>query len=120
MADNIISINKYLYFDKDCGRFCLTSEAAEIIYRQKEIICSYSGANEWINHFVLEMMNFYTGSSPFNYALGTINHHTAFPRIFEKDKDVLCEWVEKSLTKEWGIHMYKMIENIIDDVPVCE
>ena len=66
---NIIEINKYMYFDKNCGVFCLTSEASEIIYRQKEIICSYSGADEWINFFTLEMMNLYTGSSPYNHAL---------------------------------------------------
>ena len=78
---NIIEINKYMYFDKNCGVFCLTSEASEIIYRQKEIICSYSGADEWINFFTLEMMNLYTGSSPYNHAIGTCDHHEAFPRI---------------------------------------
>ena len=120
MEENIIGINKYMYFDKSCGRFCLTSEASEIIYRQKEIICSYSGADEWVNSFTLEMINLYTGSSPYNYALGTCDHHEAFPRIFKENPEGLCGWVEKSLTKEWGIHMYKMIENIIDDVPACE
>ena len=109
-----------MHFNKVYGVFQLTSEGSEVVYRQKNIICSYSGADEWINFFTLEMINFYTGSSPYNYALGTCDHHTAFPRIFEKDKDSLCEWVEESLTKEWGIHMYKMIENIIDDVPDCE
>lgn len=57
---NIIEINKYMYFDKNCGVFCLTSEASEIIYRQKKIICSYSGADEWINFFTLEMMHLKT------------------------------------------------------------
>lgn len=120
MGNDFIGINKYLYFDKNSGRFCLTSEASEIIYRQKNIICSYSGADEWINSFVLEMMNFYTGSSPYNYSLRTCDHHEAFPRFFRENKKELCEWVEKSLNKEWGIHMYQMIENIIDDVPVCK
>lgn len=120
MDKNIIEINKYMYFDKDNGVFCLKEEASEIIYRQKNLICSYSGADEWINHFTLELMNFYTGSSPYNYALGTCDHHKAFPRIFEKDKESLCEWVQESLTKEWGKHMYKMIENIIDDAPTCD
>lgn len=119
MENNTININKYMYFDKDEGWYYLTSEASEIIYRKKGIICSYSGANEWLNHFTLEMMNLYTGSSPYNYALGTCDHHEAFPRIFKENPQGLCEWVEKSLTKEWGKHMYKMIENIIDDIPVC-
>lgn len=120
MEENIISINKYIYFDKNSCVFCLTSEASEIIYRQKQIICSYSGADEWINFFTLEMINLYTGSSPYNHALGICDHHEAFPRIFKDDPIRLCKWVEESLTKEWGKHMYKMIENIIDDIPVCE
>ena len=117
---NIIEINKYMYFDKDFGVFRLTSEASEIIYRQQEIICSYSGADEWINFVTLEMINLYTGSSPYNYALGTCDHHEAFPRVFKENPEGLYEWVEKSLNKEWGKHMYKMIENIIDDIPTCE
>lgn len=117
---NIIEINKYMYFDKNCGVFCLTSEASEIIYRQKKIICSYSGADEWINFFTLEMMNLYTDSSPYNYVIKACDHHEAFPRIFKENKKGLCDWVEKSLTEEWGKRMYKMIENIIDDLPVYE
>ena len=117
MEGNTIKINKYICFDKDNGVFKLTDEAAEIIYRKKEIICSYSGADEWVNFFTLEMMNLYTGSSPYNYALGTCNHHEAFPRMFKENPAGVCDWVEKSLSKEWGQHMYKMIKNIIDDLP---
>lgn len=120
MNKDIIEINKYMYFDKTTGRFCLTDEGSEIIYRTKHLICSYSGADEWINTFTLEMINFYTGSSPYNYALNSCNHHEAFPRIFKENPTGLCEWVEKSLTEEWGSHMYKMIETIINDVPICE
>ena len=117
MEENIISINKYVYFSKEYGCFLLTQDASNIIYRQKEIICSYSGADEWINFFVLEMMNFYSGSSPYNHALGTCDFHEAIPRIFKENPDGVCEWLEKNLKKEWAKHMFKMIENIIDDVP---
>ena len=115
-----ITINKYMYFDKINGVFRLTSEASNIIYRQKEIICSYAGADEWINFFTLEMTNLYTGASPYNYALDTCDHHEAFPRLFKQNKDFLFKWVENSITTEWGTRMYKMIENIIDDLPICE
>lgn len=115
---NIIEINKYMYFDENCGLFRLTSEASEIIYRQKEVIRSYSGADEWINFFTLEMMNLYTGASPYNYTIDSCDHHEAFPRIFKETKDGLCAWVEKSLTETWGQRMYKMIESIIDDLSV--
>lgn len=120
MGKDIIEINNYMYFDKQTGSFCLTSEASEIIYRKKNIICSYSGADEWVNAFTLEMMNLYTGSSPYNYALNTCDHHEALPRLFKEDREKVCEWVEASLTTEWGKHMYQMIANIIDDVPECE
>ncbi len=118
--ENIIEINKYIYFDKSDGRFHLTSEASEIIYRQKHIICSYSGADEWINSFTLEMMNVYTGSSPYNYSLETCDHREAMPQLFKENKEKVCGWVEKSKETEWGKHMYRMIMNIIDDIPVCE
>lgn len=81
------------------------------------MIGSYSGASEWINYFTLEMMNFYTGLSPYNFALGSYDHHEKFPIIFKENKEGLCEWVKRSLDEEWGKHMYKMIENIIDDAP---
>lgn len=120
MNNNIIEINKYMYFDKTTGKFRLTSEGSDTIYHKKNLICSYSGADDWIHSFTLEMMNFYTGSSPYNYTLNSCNHHEAFPRIFKENPEDTCEWVEESLTKDWGIHMYKMIEVIIDDVPICE
>jgi len=53
MEEKQININKHMYFSVEYGRFYLTSEASEIIYRQKELICSYSGVNEWIHHFYL-------------------------------------------------------------------
>lgn len=34
MEENIIEINKYMYFDKNLGKFYLTSEAEEIIYKK--------------------------------------------------------------------------------------
>lgn len=98
----------------------MTSEALEILYKQKSIICSYSGANEWLHDFTLELMNLYTGSSPYNHSLCDCNHHYNFPAAFEKNPESVCVWVRETLDKEWAKHMYKMIENIIDDVPDCE
>lgn len=117
---DVIEINKYMYFNKKIGRFALTREATEIIYRQKEIICSYSGADEWVNFFTLEMMNLYTGLSPYNHTLGNCDYHKDFPQVFKEDKEKLFGWVEASLTKEWGKKMYAMIENIIDDLPFID
>ena len=117
MEENKIPINKYMFFDTDTGRFHLTSEAQEIIYRRKGIICSYSGSDEWLHHFTCEMIDFYTGASKYNYALGAIVHEKELPEFHKRNKDGLIEWVKHSLNKEWGKHMYEMIKDIIDDVP---
>lgn len=119
-VEDKISINKYLYFDKSFGRFALTGEAFKIIYNQKQIICSYSGADEWCNHFVCELIDLYSGSSVYNYALGTIKHETEIPEIFKQHKDAVFRWVEKSMKEEWGIKAFSMFEKIIDDLPVSE
>lgn len=120
MNENIIAINKYLYFDKDSSRFCLTNEASHIIYREKNIICSYSGANEWCNHFVCELIDLYTGASKFNYALGTTEHEKAIPKL-KKDGVDVDRWIEESFeSEEWAKHLSAMFVNIIDDLIPCE
>lgn len=117
--DNVIEINEYMYFETECGRFFLTSEAQEIIYRQKGIICSYSGSNEWLHHFTCEMLDLYTGASKYNYALGTTVHEKELPDIYKQNKDGVIEWIKGSLDKEWGKRMYATIKYIIDDLPSC-
>lgn len=121
MSDkDIISINKYLYFDKTYGKFFLTNEATQIVYEQKEIICSYRGVNEWCNHFVCELIDLYSGSSKYNYAIGTIVHETEIPEAFKTNKDSVCNWIEKFMKKECGKRAFNMLVAIIDDLPVCE
>lgn len=115
MNENKIEINKYMGFDAENGRFYLTSEAQEIIYRQKNLICSYSGSNEWIHHFTCEMLDFFTGSSIYNYALGTIRHEKEMPEIFKTNKDAVINFINRTLSESWGIKMYKIIELIIDE-----
>jgi len=115
MDENKISINKHIFFDTESGRFYLTSEASEIIYRVKGLICSYSGSDEWIHHFVCEMLDFCSGSSVYNYALGTIRHETEIPKIWGTNKQAVIDFVTKSLETPWGKKMYKLIENIIDE-----
>lgn len=112
-----IKINKYVYFSGEFGSFFLTVEAEEIIYHKKRIICSYSGANEWCNHFICELIDLYTGMSKYNYALGCIVHEKEIPIIFKENPDSVIEWVQESLNKEWSQKMYKMFENIIDNLP---
>lgn len=116
MEENNININEYMYFDKECGKFFLTSEALEIIYRKKNVICSYSGANEWIHHFTCEMLDLYSGSSKYNYSLGQTVHENELPEIFKQNKAGVIEWIERIQGEEWGIHMFATIKNIINDL----
>jgi hypothetical protein len=115
MKENQILVNKYVYFDTENGYFYLTSEASELIYRKKGLICSYSGANEWINHFVCEMIDFCSGSSIYNYALGTIHHEKEIPEIFKTNKEAVINFIKRSLETPWSVKMYQLIEKIIDE-----
>lgn len=115
MSENIININKHMYFDTEQGRFYLTSEASEIIYRKKNLICSYSGANEWLHHFTCEMLDFCSGCSIYNYALGTYEHEKRIPEIFKTNKEAIINFINRSLKDPWSIKMYELIEKIIDE-----
>ena len=114
MEDNQIQVNKYVFFDIECGRFCLTLEASELIYRERELICSYSGANDWVHHFTCEMLDFCSGSSIYNYALGTYKHEEELLRLYKiNNKEVVIDFVKRTIEEPWGKKMYQDIENII-------
>jgi hypothetical protein len=116
MEENKIEINKHMTFDTECGRFFLTSEASEIIYRQKGLICSYSGSNEWIHHFTCEMLDLCSGASIYNYALGTIRHEEEIAKIFKTNREAVINFINKTTQEPWGKKMYELIEKIIDEV----
>ena len=114
--ENNIKVNKYVYFDTTYGRYYLTSEASEIIYRRKNLICSYSGANEWVHHFICEMLDLCSGQSIYNYALGCYKHENEIERIFKENKESVTKFIQKTTEEQWSKTMYKLIENIIDEV----
>ena len=114
---NEIMLSNYLYFDSENGRFYLTSEAQEIIYRKKGIICSYSGSNEWADHFACELIDLYSGSSKFNYSLGQIVHEIEIPIIWGKNKQSVIDWINKSKNENWGKACFKMFDMTIDTLP---
>ncbi|MEG1725966.1 MAG: hypothetical protein RR313_11280 [Anaerovoracaceae bacterium] len=116
---NEISLSKYCYFDKEMGKFYLTNEASNIIYRKKNIICSYSGINDWANHFVCEMIDLYSGRSKYNYALGTVVHENGITELRRTDDKSLFEWVLSLTERDWSIAMFKAFDNIIDTLVAC-
>jgi hypothetical protein len=113
--ENKIEVSKHVFFDTECGRFALTNEAQEMVCRGKNLICSYSGSCEWIHHFVCEMIDFCSGSSIYNYAIGAVRHETRIPELWKNRKDYIIEWVKNTAEKPWGKKMYELIDRIIDE-----
>ena len=114
--DNI-NVSKYVYFDVEYGKFFLTANAQEIIYREKEIINSYSGSNEWCHNFMCELIDLYSGASQYNYALGSVVHIESIKKYWEENKEGVISFIGKLVTENWGIKLCKMMDNLIDDLP---
>ena len=113
-----IYINDYLSFNKAFGCFQLSATAQEILYRKKHIICSYSGCNDWAHHFFCELIDLYSGSSKYNYALGTVVHVQQIKNMYsEGHSNEVINWIERHKSNDWFIKAATMLTNIIDDVP---
>jgi hypothetical protein len=117
LEENKIAISKHCYFDTESGYFYLNNETSEVIYREKGIICSYSGANEWCNHFMCELIDLFSGSSQYNYALGTTIHEKEIPKIWKDNKQSVIDWINKSKAKDWFKAAAKMFDEVIDNLP---
>lgn len=114
----MIYINDYIGFDKESGMFALTSKAQEIIYRQKQIICSYSGSYEWGHMFFCELIDLYSGSSIYNYALGTIEHAKQIKELYKTGHaEEVINGIEKHKDDEWFKKAADMFAAIIEDLP---
>ena len=112
----MINCSKNIQFDEEYCRFYLTQEASEIIYREKGIIESYSGSNEWANHFVCEMLDLYTGSTPFSYCIDSFEHEKQIQKLAkENEKDRVIEVINNYIVK--FSDMFKAIDRIIDELP---
>lgn len=113
-----IYINDYLSFDPDDGWFKLSAKAQEILYRQKQVICSYSGCVEWGHNFFCELLDLYSGDSQYNYALGTVVHKDQIEKLYKDGKkDGVINWVERHKDDYWFSKAAIMLANIINDVP---
>ena len=114
----VIYINDYLSFDKDDGWFTLSNKAQEILYRQKQLICSYSGCVEWGHNFFCELIDLYSGNSQYNYALGTYVHADEIDRMYkEGHSEEVINWVEKHKDDYWFSKAAAMLSSIIEDAP---
>ena len=121
MSDKMIYINDYISFDTENGWFILSREAQEILYRQKHLICSYSGCVEWGYNFFCELLDLYSGGSQYNFALGTVIHKYELEEAYKAGhvKEVI-DWVNRKKEQEWFKKAADMLVKIIDDVPEME
>lgn len=113
-----IYLTDWISFDKVRGIFVISNEAQNILYREKEIICSYSGAVDWGHMFFCELLNLYSGQSIYNYALGTCDFASEIARLYQEghSHDVI-EWVERKKNEEWFTKAAAMMATIIKDLP---
>ena len=113
-----IYINDYISFDSERGWFSLTRKSQEILYRKKQVICSYSGCTEWGHKFFCELLDLYSGNSQYNYALGTIVHADQIRRLYEEGhSEEVTNWVNNHKNDVWFSKAAAMLANIIEDVP---
>lgn len=99
---------KYAYFED--GSFKLNEDGTTILYRKTELITSYSGSDYWCHQFICELLNLYSGSSEYNYSLGTCQHRKELPRLWKDHKDSVIAWYNKQSSKCW----FKMAEKMFD------
>lgn len=116
--DKIIAVNDYLYFDDKRCHFYLTNEASEIIYREKGVICSYSGANEWCHHFFCELLDLYSGGSIYNYSLGSYRHEEMIRELCkEGHADEVVGWFVRHVDDAWFQAASKAFVAVFEGLP---
>ena len=115
MNDNII-INDYISFNPALCRFELSKEAQELLYRKKQVICSYSGCTEWGHDFFCQLLDLYSGMSIYNYSLGCFKHKDEFERGQSHPEEVRG-WIDRHKNDTWFLKAAEMLRKIIDDVP---
>ena len=41
-----------------------------------------------------------------------------YQKIFKVNKESVIKWIDRIRDEEWGFKMFKMFDNIIDDLPI--
>lgn len=109
-----VPFGKYAVFSN--GKFYLNEKISELLYRKTELICSYSGSNEWCNHMICELIDLYSGSSPFNYALNSCKHEEMIPKYWTSHSIEVVKWFEHSSKQEWYRIAVSTFNNIIESI----
>lgn len=115
-----MKINKYFYYEVEEKKFYVNNKVSEIIYRKKEIICSYSGIDQWANDTVTGMIDLYCGGVWYNYTLNSCDHKQSF---IDLDVETCENFVKKVFLpdgenyKLFGKNINIVLECIIENMP---
>lgn len=101
---------EYAIFEN--GFFKLNDKGTKIIHDTSELICSYSGADQWCHHFICELLDLYSGSSEFNFSLGTCKHQKELPQCWNNNAKSVIKWFNKHSDRLW----YKLAEKSFNDI----
>lgn len=99
---------QFAYFED--GMFRLNKEGVKILHDESKLITSYSGADYWCNHFICELLDIYSGTSEYNYSLGTIQHQKEIAQGWNNNKDSIIQWFYTNSDKSW----FKLAEKSFD------
>ena len=100
------------YANFENGFFKLNDKGTKIIHDKSELICSYSGADQWCHHFICELLDLYSGSSEFNCSLGTYKHQKELPQCWNENAQYVIKWFDKHSDRLW----YKLAEKSFNNV----
>lgn len=112
-----LKCGKYIEFDFNYGTFVLTKEANEIMNKEKKCIRSYSGANEWCNHIFCQLIDLYSGLSPFNMEPGACEHESQIKYFWIKNRYGVEHWIKKYKDSEWFKIACETFETIFENIP---
>ena len=109
----VIPLNEFIEFDVVACSYIPTNLTSEIMYRKKNLICSYSGTNEWAHHFMCELLDVCTGSSIYNYCIGCCKHEEEFNKLRCDHSQTVLNWVSKSRSSDWGKVAYDLFSECV-------
>jgi len=112
---NNIILSKYVIFSKKDGKFKLTKEGKNKILKDGGLIINAKCADEWLHHFVCEMFNLYSGKSPFNNLLNSVNHETMIPEFYIINEKNILSYITPSEDKKWLKKVYDIVDLVIDE-----
>lgn len=118
MGTSSIYINDYISFNTDTGQFEVSNKCSEILYREKGLICSYSGCIEWGHKFFCELLDLYSGNSVYNYSLGSVKHCEELAELYRSShKGEVIDWIKTQKDKAWVVKAAAQFADIVDGAP---